>query len=285
MQRSDLLSYPELPNEMPEPLFKAAYPAEEQPVPCPLDRAAVMILSEDLPARRSNSQIAAAKGRSSFRRDDSMMGMLGASNFMEQLAHMLQNGGRQPAITLTGSRRKTPLPLLDEVAEACPSEKPLAIEGPAAPAAIEGPAPASAKTLAIELPAPASTPKTTETRSVDEMADVLKAQLAHNKRPAKELEPTSEAPKKNCKAKAKGAPTKKKQAAKEASKRKKGDDLGFPGTKPTSPIHYAGYTIYVCPQSSNFRVKKDGEKKDKAFSWKSCEATKTWDRVVDFLTA
>ena len=60
---------------------------------------------------------------------------------------------------------------------------------------------------------------------------------------------------------------------------KKGDDLGFPGTKPTSPIHYAGYTIYVCPQSSNFRVKKDGEKKDKAFSWKSCEATKTWDRV------
>ena len=220
VQRSDLLSYPELPNEMPEPLFKAAYPAEEQPVPCPLDRAAVMILSEDLPARRSNSQIAAAKGRSSFRRDDSMMGMLGASNFMEQLAHMLQNGGRQPAITLTGSRRKTPLPLLDEVAEACPSEKPLAIEGPAAPAAIEGPAPASAKTLAIELPAPASTPKTTETRSVDEMADVLKAQLAHNKRPAKELEPTSEAPKKNCKAKAKGAPTKKKQAAKEASEKK-----------------------------------------------------------------
>ena len=75
------------------------------------------------------------------------------------------------------------------------------------------------------------------------------------------------------------------RAAKEASKKKQGDDLGFPGAKPTSPIHYAGYTIYVCPQSSNFRVKKDGEKKDKAFSWKSCEATKTWDRVVDFLTA
>ena len=61
--------------------------------------------------------------------------------------------------------------------------------------------------------------------------------------------------------------------------------LPFPGTKAQKPIHHSGFTIYVCPKSFNFRAKRDGEKKDKAFSWKASEPTVAWANLLEHVSA
>lgn len=56
--------------------------------------------------------------------------------------------------------------------------------------------------------------------------------------------------------------------------------LQFLGTKARAPIKLENVTIYTCPNSSSWRVKKNDEKKDKAFSWKANDPETTWARVV-----
>ena len=57
--------------------------------------------------------------------------------------------------------------------------------------------------------------------------------------------------------------------------------LPFPGEGKRDPIRYGNATIYICPNASSYRVKLAGERKDKAFSWKSEGAKGAWNRVRD----
>ncbi|CAK8996008.1 Uncharacterized protein SCF082_LOCUS4606, partial [Durusdinium trenchii] len=76
-------------------------------------------------------------------------------------------------------------------------------------------------------------------------------------------------PKAKAKAKVKSGA---KPKGKAAAKAKAGSlRLKWPGTKAQEPIHARGHIIYVCPQSSNYRLRKSGERNDKAFSWKAVD--------------
>ncbi|CAK9077864.1 unnamed protein product [Durusdinium trenchii] len=59
--------------------------------------------------------------------------------------------------------------------------------------------------------------------------------------------------------------------------------MKFPGTKAAKPYHLEEATIYTCPNSQSWRVKKTGDKKDRAFSWKKEDPKSTWKRVVGYL--
>ena len=37
---------------------------------------------------------------------------------------------------------------------------------------------------------------------------------------------------------------------------------------------------YTCPNSTSWRVKKQGDKKDKSFSWKNTDPKDVWQRVI-----
>lgn len=286
MKRSDLLVYPANPQDMPEALFKAAYAPGEPPVECPMDCGALAVLCEDLPARKSNVKVSGARVRASFRRDDPITGMLGAQNLLEQLASLMNGQPRQLPLTMLGPRKRNLLAIGNEGGQD-PGQEPAAKGSPT-------PEPSPARTP-LALPAPPTEQKpVAEVKDVDEMAELLTQQLTHNKsnaakRPSEHAEeepnkaPKTEKPK--AKGKAKADKKKKGNNAEKGPKTKGKEALGFPGTDPQAPIHHGGWTIYICPKSSNFRVKKDGDKKDKAFSWKTSDPSKAWDRVKEFLKA
>ena len=90
------------------------------------------------------------------------------------------------------------------------------------------------------------------------------------------------------KAKNKAAPKKKatgaaQTEAKEPPPKTKGV-LQFPG-EAGGPVRYSNVTIYVCPNSFSYRVKVNGEKKDKSFSWKMDGAKGAWNRVKTHVLA
>ena len=84
-------------------------------------------------------------------------------------------------------------------------------------------------------------------------------------------------------AKAKSTPPKTKNAAPKASPKKKKEVLPFPGTAAHEPVRHKNATVYICPKSTNYRVKLDGEKKDKAFSWKRQDAKEAWVQVKEYI--
>ena len=57
----------------------------------------------------------------------------------------------------------------------------------------------------------------------------------------------------------------------------------YPGTKEQEAMHLDFCTVYTCPKSFNWRVKKQGEKTDKAFSWRKEDPLKVWERVEKYL--
>lgn len=83
--------------------------------------------------------------------------------------------------------------------------------------------------------------------------------------------------------KAKSTPPKIKNAAPKASPKEKKEALPFPGTAAHEPVRYKNATVYICPKSTNYRVKLDGEKKDKAFSWKRQDAKEAWAQVKEYI--
>ena len=111
------------------------------------------------------------------------------------------------------------------------------------------------------------------------MAKEIQEQLEANKeknRPPQASKPA------NQKDKASKAPHKKKAAgthgAEISSKSK-----AFPGTGAATPKKIEKATIYTCPKSSSWRVKKTGDKKDPAFSWKKEEPKHVWAKVIDYM--
>ena len=59
--------------------------------------------------------------------------------------------------------------------------------------------------------------------------------------------------------------------------------MAFPGTYVQEPMHLDHCTVYTCPKSFNWRVKKTGEKVDKAFSWRKDGPEEVWKRVVKYI--
>lgn len=130
-----------------------------------------------------------------------------------------------------------------------------------------------------------SSSKKTAVKSVEEMALCIQNQLEENKaaktknetgEPGKQ-EATKEknqnnAPKQKAKAKAKGKPQK-----------GKAESFAFKGTQKQGPMYMKNVTVYTCPKSFNWRVKKHGDKKDKAFSWKTEDPKTVWTRLVDYV--
>ena len=144
-----------------------------------------------------------------------------------------------------------------------------------------------------------------EPNSVDAMANDILAAIGGQKRKKTAAEETTEgddvpmpkvkakskpkgkakatAKKTSAVAKAKSTPPKTKNAAPKASPKKKKEVLPFPGTAAHEPVRHKNATVYICPKSSNYRVKLDGEKKDKAFSWKRQDAKEAWVQVKEYI--
>ena len=113
---------------------------------------------------------------------------------------------------------------------------------------------------------------------------------AAKKDPSKQATPTKkkDAAKKDPSKQTTPCAKKTKAAGKDPSPKTKKDfdlkQLRFPGTGQKDPQHFGQWTVYTCPNSSNWRLKKQGDKKDKAFSWKQ-DARAAWSRLVEHLKA
>ena len=59
--------------------------------------------------------------------------------------------------------------------------------------------------------------------------------------------------------------------------------LKFPGTQQQDPIRYGLYNIYTATRDSAWRVKKQGERVDKQFSWKVTAPEDIWAKVVRYV--
>ena len=61
------------------------------------------------------------------------------------------------------------------------------------------------------------------------------------------------------------------------------DALNFPGIEKHPPNHYKNMTIYTSATSSKWRVLVQGDKLDKAFSWKRGDPELVWGKVVSYV--
>ncbi|CAE7439991.1 unnamed protein product [Symbiodinium sp. CCMP2592] len=133
--------------------------------------------------------------------------------------------------------------------------------------------------LALPAPETAAAPEAEE--SVDRRAELVNQHL-QNKRKGpsdKDEKPskTAKVPKAASKRKAEPKP---KTATKAKSATNKLPTKG--STEARDPITLEKCSVYTCPKSQNWRVKLHGERKDKAFSWKS-GTTEAWTRLKEYV--
>eukprot|EP00438_Fugacium_kawagutii_P020781 Skav202432 [mRNA] locus=scaffold5371:97420:98829:- [translate_table: standard] len=271
--------YPANPTDLPQPLRGNAY--SQPAVPCPLDIPSLDRLVQVFPARDTHGDVRhVASGRSSVR-DDGFKGMLcnalmerflsgvgGARNSPEGLL-MIENG---PSY----KRKKSALALEDgsvhdHEEKDCKKVKCDEVE-------------------IAEKPSETQEPQTQKAKSAEEMAQTIRDQLEANKEKNKSEDngnvPKTTKPKAKTKAKA-TAKSKAAQIKTAGSEEhytvKTLKSKGCPGTKAASPYHLEHATVYTCPNSHSWRVKKCGDKKDRAFSWKKEDPKLTWKRVMGYL--
>eukprot|EP00438_Fugacium_kawagutii_P005807 Skav220021 [mRNA] locus=scaffold3413:217691:218905:- [translate_table: standard] len=264
---------------LPQPLRGNAY--SQPAVPCPLDIPSLDRLVQVFPARDTHGDVRhVASGRSSVR-DDGFKGMLcnalmerflsgvgGARNSPEGLL-MIENG---PSY----KRKKSALALEDgsvhdHEEKDCKKVKCDEVE-------------------IAEKPSETQEPQTQKAKSAEEMAQTIRDQLEANKEKNKSEDngnvPKTTKPKAKTKAKA-TAKSKAAQIKTAGSEEhytvKTLKSKGCPGTKAASPYHLEHATVYTCPNSHSWRVKKCGDKKDRAFSWKKEDPKLTWKRVMGYL--
>ncbi|CAK9081935.1 unnamed protein product [Durusdinium trenchii] len=243
---SGLQVYPDDPAKLPDEIKKHAY-QEGTPAKCPLDIMTLQRLCNDLPARRTHTAVSGGnKGRTSTR-DESFK-----TWFADMLMRGMANGhGKQynalPGFMMLDHKQtktgKAPQLALEDCDEETQEEQ--------QPKVI----PAQAK-------------------AIDAMAAMIGDQLAQNKnnKKQKKAEDCDDEPK-----------AKKQKNSTEEKKPETETTLSFPGIKKRDPMRSGVAVIYTCPNSSSWRVKKEGEKKDKSFSWKGKPAKEVWPRVVDYV--
>lgn len=274
VHHSGIVFYPADPADLPREIRENAY-RHGPAVPCPLDVTAITDLALTLPARDTHHEI---RSRRSFGRprslcDENMSAMVGQWVCNNLLGGFAQGGGGNGFnLQMLGngaSKRKHHQLAIED---AKPHE---AAPGPheAAP----GPDEAGPKQDDNQGPGvqEQSQAQVSNPKGIDGMAASIAHQLEAN---ASEKKGQSNKSKPKAKAKANA----KKKVQKIVSG---GSDnvksLAFPGTTAQDPIYHGDVcTIYTCPKSSSWRVKKTNDKKDKAFSWKKEDPKTVWARVV-----
>ena len=304
---SGVLNYPEDPAELPSHLILKAF-GQKKPAPSPLDAQALLFLQHQLPARDTHTSVRGCWGKKSAAQNTAgqmgdmffqtmsmlkpeMLALLaGCQNKTEPQVQLLQGRKRKSIAATAGAAAA----LSDEEAEArpcpaeaqpCPASKRLALT---APDNSQSNTPQESQRSSEALPAES---KGAQTMGVDGMANSILALVTDNKSKRPEQGPdrenlpkTTGKAKQKAKAKAKCAAAGKskpvKTQDKKGAKLVKGD---FPGTGKQPPVHTDKATIYICPNSSTYRVKLLGEKKDKAFSWKAQNPESAWKLVKDYV--
>ena len=249
---SGIAVYPEDPKTL-GTIWEKAY-AEAPPAKCPFDTTVLMDLIDGLPARCSHRSVRPGRSKG-FQRDEGLQQMLGS--FL--LANMFQ-GGQQDMGALCNLQfnqpsKKRPLALMDK-----PDEP-------------DDPSPKAQKDEKGTTTPPASA----EVVGVDRMAEEIQKQLESNKEEGKSTQASKQ---KNKKGKAP-----KKTVGTTSSAGISCKSKAFPGTGAATPKHFEKATIYTCPNASSWRVKKTGDKKDRAFSWKKEEPKKVWGKVMDYMAS
>ena len=264
-KHSGLKTYPPEPSQLPETIFKTAYNEKQgDPVACPLDARAISNLADDLPMRKTHSKITIQGRSGQFESDVNFKQWLAQSLVEQMIGNHGQGLPAMPKVQLLPRGKKRPAALKDCAhAESEP-------EGPSEPEkAVE-----ISEDLPAKLPGKKSTKKLA-LLGVDAMAEQVRKQLEDNKeKKAKSKE--SADPKK--------VPKNAKPPASQAPPKKPKSKLAFPGTA-KQPAQYIDdlCTIYTCPNSTSWRVKKQGDKKDKSFSWKNTDPKDVWQRVIQYV--
>lgn len=243
---SGLQVYPDDPAKLPDEIKKHAY-QEGTPAKCPLDIMTLQRLCNDLPARRTHTAVSGGnKGRTSTR-DESFK-----TWFADMLMRGMANGHGKQYNALPGFM------MLDHKQTKTGKAPQLALE--------DGDEETQEEQQPKVIPAQA--------KAIDAMAAMIGDQLAQNKnnKKQKKAEDCDDEPK-----------AKKQKNSTEEKKPETETTLSFPGIKKRDPMRSGVAVIYTCPNSSSWRVKKEGEKKDKSFSWKGKPAKEVWPRVVDYV--
>ena len=285
-QHSGLEVYPSDPKGLPDAIKQTAY-CNAQPVACPLDIDTIESLAMSFPCRETHGDVRRA-GHSgvslrSSHRDDGLRDIL-CNALLDRF--MGGSGGSQPeALTIFGNgqsfkkRGKQPLALEDGFVDGPEDKKCKTTVSPEVTEVIPEDGLPKAVEVEMELHCETNGSEKPKPRSVDDMALAIREQLDMNK--AGDKSKTSK-PKAKAKAKAKTKPVQTKSAG-SAQTVKTLSSMKFPGTKAAKPYHLEEATIYTCPNSQSWRVKKTGDKKDRAFSWKKEDPKSTWKRVVGYL--
>lgn len=258
---SGILIYPANPSELAADFLKEAY--AELPVKCPLDVAMITNLAEEFPARKTKGTITGQNRSTGFQRDEGLKEWLGTmvmNNFLNMNGNMA-SGSEASVLPLTMGvnrgvkRTHSQLALEDGTTENgkqnLDNEEKQNEEKKS-----EGKGVHDAKDKVPQNPA----------KTIEQMAEDIQHQLEANKGKHDKTE-------------------KPKAAAKAKTQVKKKDcgDLTFIGTSEQPAKHVGNATIYTCPKSSSWRVKKTGDKKDKAFSWKKEAPKDVWKKVMAYV--
>ena len=289
---SGLSEYPRTPKELPEQLYRAAF-AVEGPANCPLDEDQLVALADWLPARKSKATLLATKhARSLFQGMPSLaqqqMWMMQAQM---QAAQGHGDDSLLPGLTFLPRRARQPKALQNASSASVSPEKGADSQtAPAEELPAEKPAGETGmlqKQPQLALPAPQADAAPEAGEAVDRMAEEVQEHLQNKLNKRKEPSHKDDKPSKAAKA-PKAAPKKKtepkpKQA--DTARKAKGAATKLPtngSTEAKDPITLEKCSVYTCPNSQNWRVRLHGERKDKAFSWKS-GAAEAWARLKAYV--
>ena len=293
---SGLQVYPEHPSELVVDFLKAAY--EEDPVKCPFDIKVINDLADEFPARKTKGSISGeSRSIGGFKRDENFKDWFGNAlmdRFMAWNGHV--SGPAGLPLTMMGNTKKRKHELLalenGEIGEEKPGRgndntgetKELEKKEPKELEKKEPKEVDKKENLDVDIKNSSSK---NAVKTVEEMASYIQDQLMDNK--AAKAKTEKETPGKDGKStEKKTAHPKQKAKAKAKAKAKsfanaKAESFAFKGTNKQSPMYIKNVTVYTCPASCNWRVKKNMDKKDKAFRWKSEDPKTVWKRVVDYV--
>ena len=320
-EHSGVLHYPANPGSLPQGLFARAYPTN-RPMACQASADTITSLVLALPARKTHGTVAKSKKAFHVQSKDLAVKEMLADMCFRQMMEQYGGSGQIPLTILqkqkpkqkallgaagpepphSSCREPASLPLEDrpradaEVASGQQQTKPVAAVPEAEPgldndarAAAEKKVSAIADLIGDQLSAN-KTPKRKHEQEVEEPLSAEKVSTK-GKAPrkaaaspkAEKVSPKGKAPRK---AAASPKPACKSKAAAKAVAKATGKGEGIlkcPGISATAPVKTGVWTVYTCPKSQNWRVKREGERKDKAFSWKGCATAAAWQKVVAFL--
>ena len=258
---SNITLCPQDPSGLGHDFLKMAY-EEKHAICCPLDVKVIINLAEELPARKTKENPAMRHGS---HRDDQLKdwsdNML-INNFFH--GHGKAQDGSHGGVPLTffggevRKRKAAALAIGDVDADA---EKP----EPHAQKHADEAQPKEKEPNTAAVPA-----------NIDKIAHVIQSQLDENKDEEKN---TTEGNKKKAKAEAKPKPAAKSGLTKHACSKVR---LTF-STSAQPPQYLDKVTIFTCPNSCSWRVKKNSCKLDKAFSWKKENLKDVWKKVLNGL--